>query len=125
MVKILIIEDDEIMAECLARAAKSALAPADSQCTIFNNAISALYSLNEEVPDLILLDILLVGPNGFSFLNELISYSDTATIPIIIVTSLDLHLPDLQSYGVRAILSKETMTPTLIGQTVREVLHAQ
>ena len=45
---------------------------------------------------MIFLDILLTGPDGFTFLNELISYSDTAKIPIVIVSSLDFSGKDLK-----------------------------
>jgi len=102
---IYIIEDDEIMAECIARACK------EGEVKIFPDAIAAMDAISSEIPDLIFLDVLLTGPDGFTFLNELASYQDTAKIPIVIVSSLDFKGQDLSAYGVVGILDKSTMTP--------------
>lgn len=107
---IYIIDDDKIMSECIARACKT-------ETQIFTNAIEAMSQISNRVmPDLIFLDILLDGPDGFTFLNELISYPDTAKIPIVIVSSLDMEKYDLSAYGVVGILDKSTMTPADINQ---------
>ena len=110
---IFVIDDDNIMAECIARACRQ---PAQ----IFSNAIEAIQAIDNDLPDLIFLDILLDGPDGFTFLNELASYTDTADIPIIIVSSLDFKNQDLSSYGVVDILSKDTMTPLEIQKYVKK-----
>jgi len=105
MVKdIMIIDDDRVMAECVARFAHPA------QARIFSNAIAAMDAIDQQIPDLIFLDILLDGPDGFTFLNELASYSDTAKIPIVVVSSLKIPT-DLSSYNVIKVLDKSTMTP--------------
>ena len=106
---IFVIDDDQIMAECIARSCKT-------PTKIFTNAIDAMDALDDDLPSLIFLDILLDGPDGFTFLNELVSYSDTAAIPIVIVSSLDFHDQDLSDYGVVGILNKDTMLPV-------EILH--
>lgn len=93
-----------------------------SNIRIFNDAISAMDAINGELPDLILLDVLLSGPNGFTLLNELASYSDTADIPIIIISSLDLCQRDLEIYGVVNVLNKSTMTPHAIQEAIRYAL---
>lgn len=103
---IFVIDDNEIMAECIKRATKC------SEVKIFANAIEAMNKIADgELPDLIFLDILLDGPDGFTFLNELVSYTDTAKIPIVVVSSLDLGNKDLSEYGVVGILDKDKMTP--------------
>lgn len=114
--RLFIIEDDPLMAECVARA----LSPYDVR--IFSDAISATNALADGLPDLVLLDVLLNGPDGFTFLNEMISYSDTARIPVILVTSLQLAEQNLAHYGVRSILHKETMTPADIRDAVENAL---
>lgn len=102
---IFVIDDDEIMAECIARWV-------DSDIKIFSNAIEAMEAISDgAMPNLIFLDILLDGPDGFSFLNELASYDDTAKIPIVVVSSLDLTKQNLSEYGVVRVLNKDTMTP--------------
>lgn len=104
---IFVVDDDLVMAKCIASATKK-------PTRIFSNAIEAMNALDNEFPSLIFLDILLTGPDGFTFLNELISYSDTATIPVVIVSSLDFSGKDLSSYGVVGILNKDKMTPNEI-----------
>jgi len=120
--RIFIIEDEPIMAECLARAAESAL---NCEVRTFSNAIFAMSALAERLPDLIILDILLDGPDGFTFLNELMSYSDTARIPVIVASSLDLSGQNLADYGVVGVLNKDTMAPAEISALVRQALSME
>lgn len=102
---IFVIEDDEIMAECISRAT-------GTDTKIFRDGIMAMKAIAEwEIPSLIFLDILLNGPDGFTFLNELVSYLDTARIPIVIVSTLELQTTDLKEYGVVGVLNKDTMVP--------------
>lgn len=110
------------MAECLARAVRQAL-PEGAEISAFSNAIQAMAALQDGLPQLILLDILLDGPDGFTFLNELMSYTDTARIPVLLVTSLELAADPLADYGVVAVLHKDSMTPPEIIQSVRQALE--
>jgi CheY-like chemotaxis protein len=70
-----------------------------------------MQGLNDELPELIFMDIVLTGPDGFSFLNELISYKDTAEVPVVVVSALNLEKYNLNIYGVVGILNKDTMKP--------------
>lgn len=119
--RILILEDDPAMAACF-HFNLSALAP-DLDIATCSDAVAAISDLSAALPDLILLDVLLPGPDGFTFLNELASYSDTAAIPVILISSLDLRAQDLSHYGVRAIFSKDTLTPAALQRTARKLLH--
>ena len=112
---IFIIDDDEIMAECVARACNG------FEVKIFSDAINAMNAISDgQIPEMIFLDILLTGPDGFTFLNELISYQDTAKIPIVIISSLDLTKIDLKEYGVVGVLEKDEMTPREIRNYVEK-----
>ena len=103
---ILIIEDDEVMAECIARACVG------HDVQMFSNAIEAMETISSgEMPELNFLDIMVEGPDGFTFLNELVSDTDTAKIPIVVVSSLDFESVDLSVYGVVGVLNKDTMVP--------------
>lgn len=103
---IFVIDDDEVMARCIAKASKK------EDVKVFSNAIAAMDAISEGVlPELIFLDVLLDGPDGFTFLNELVSYTDTAKIPVVIVSSLDFRGKDLSRYGVVGYLNKEKMIP--------------
>lgn len=111
---IFVIDDDKVMGECVARACRE-------DVRLFANAIEAMEALSDGMmPDLIFLDILLDGPDGFTFLNEMASYSDTAKIPVVVVTSLDLGGQDLSVYGVVGMLSKETMRPEEVREYVEK-----
>lgn len=102
---IFVIDDDEIMAECVANAT-------GGETRIFTDAYMATSAIAEgELPEVIFLDVLLNGPDGFTFLNDLVSYTDTAQIPVVLVTSLRIENKDLSSYGVVGVLDKDTMGP--------------
>ena len=136
MVKVFIIEDDVMMAECLELATLNGLRKLQSSypdklatdnystytVSKFTNIFDATQAINQSLPDLIILDILLSGPDGFSLLNELMTYNDTATIPIIVVSSLDLSQQNLAHYGVVRVFQKETMTPLQLSSAVQEIL---
>ena len=113
---IYIIDDDKMMADCIAREVSSVY---DGVIKIFTNGIEAITALDDGVPELIFLDILLDGPDGFSFLNEICSYSDTEKIPVVVVSSLNLSDVELTDYGVVKVLDKSTMTPLDIKRCIR------
>ena len=118
---IFIIDDDEMFADCL----KASIEKTDADITVesFRNAIDAINNLSGPLPNLIFLDILLPGPDGFTFLNEIESYVDTAKIPVVLVTSLDLPEFDLQLYGVVGILKKDKMLPKEVEAYVKRYTH--
>lgn len=109
--RIFIIDDDELFADCVKAAIYNTHKALETEIQIYKNAIDAINHLDNDLPDLIFLDILLPGPDGFTFLNEIASYTDTAKIPVVLVTSLDLEGFDLKLYGVKGILNKEKMKP--------------
>lgn len=111
---IFVIEDNRIMAECIARAI-------EGEVRIFGNAIAAMNAISDgEIPGMIFLDVLLDGPDGFTFLNELVSYDDTKKIPVVIVTSLEIKKYNLSSYGVVGVLEKESMRPENVKEYVEK-----
>lgn len=118
---IYIIEDEPIMADCIA-AAIAGVATEPNDIAVFNDAVSAMEAVNERLPDVILLDIMLTGPNGFTFLNEMISYPDTAKVPVVLISSLDLSKRNLEHYGVTQVLDKAKMTPDDIYAAIQAAL---
>lgn len=136
MVKVFIIEDDVMMTECLELATLNGLRKLQSSypdklatdnystytVSKFTNIFDATQAINQSLPDLIILDILLSGPDGFSLLNELMTYNDTAAIPIIVVSSLDLNQQNLAHYGVVRVFQKESMTPLQLSNAIQEIL---
>src|SRR3989338_10432667 len=107
--KVLIIEDDKFMAESLATKFKEA-----------NFAIAHLKNGNKVVeemiiqkPDIVILDILLPGKNGFEVLKELKEKEETKNIPVIIVSNLGSKddLEKGRQLGVADFMIKATVTP--------------
>ena len=82
----------------------------------FHDGVEAIAAMDEQIPDLVILDILLTGPTGFAVLNEMRSYPELAKVPVIIVTSVTIEEELAKQYGVIEILDKSKMTPQeLIG----------
>ena len=123
---IFIIEDDPDFAEIYQKHLKRNFPEIPLQ--IFYNAIEANAAFSElsedELPSLIILDVLLTGPDGFTLLNELLSYPETSQIPVLLISSLDLGQMSLQAYNVRAILNKETFTPADFVNQVQDILKS-
>ena len=111
---IFVIDSDEIVRKCVALSVKD-------EVLTFDNVIEAISAISEgKMPTLILMDVMLSGPDGFTLLNELISYSDTVKIPVVIMSSVDLNKASLNAYGVVGVLNKETMKPDDIRRYVDE-----
>lgn len=123
---IFIIEDDPDFAEIYQKHLKRNFPEIPLQ--IFYNAIEANAAFSElredELPSLIILDVLLTGPDGFTLLNELLSYPETSQIPVLLISSLNLGQMSLQAYNVRAILNKETFTPADFVDQVQKILKS-
>ncbi len=118
MAKILIIEDNQIMADNFALILKSFF---DIEC--INSAEEAMNIINKNLPDIIILDVLLNGHSAFALLNELQSYQDTANIPIIICSNLVNHLDmkTIRHYNVHKVIDKSVITPDILINSCREI----
>jgi DNA-binding response OmpR family regulator len=83
---ILIIDDDRDI--CTVKKAQLEL-NGDFQVTVADGPHKGLKLAKSKKPDLILLDIIMPGKDGFEVLNELKSDIQTATIPVIMHTGVD------------------------------------
>lgn len=117
---VLIVEDDEWLAEQHVRTLSEAGIRADS----VPHALAAIDSIDLAVPDALVLDVLLVGPNAFTLLHELQSHADLAGIPVILCTNNaeGLAEEDVEAYGVARVLDKATMLPEELAAAVKKVL---
>lgn len=120
-----ILEDDPIFARLFSKSLRRAFP--DSTVSVFENAIDAINALPDDCtpPSVIILDVLLTGPDGFTFLNEIASYSDLSCVPIIIVSSLNFPMQTLESYNVKKILNKATMTPQDLPAAISKILSVK
>lgn len=111
---IYIVEDDNNIQEIEEYALKSS----GFEVKCFDNAISFQEEIKNELPDLILLDIMLPGEDGLSVLGKLRSNSRTKHLPVIMVTAkvseidtvkgLDLGADDYitKPFGVMELISR-------------------
>lgn len=114
---ILVIDSDEVFGKCIVRALKKD----EFETELFTDAISAMDMISETgAPDLVFVDPILSGPDGFTFLNEMASYADTFETPIVIVGERDFSKYDLSDYGVVGFLDKRTMIPKDVVKYAKE-----
>ena len=117
---VLIVEDDEWLAEQHVRT----LAGAGIRAEAVPHALAAIDSIDQVLPDALVLDVLLVGPNAFTLLHELQSHADLASIPVILCTNSadQLAEEDVKAYGVTRVLDKATMVPSDLIAAIKKVL---
>ena len=113
MKKLLIVEDDKNWADILGKFAADVGAEHQVAVEIIDNWR----------PDALILDMLLAGETAIALLNELRSYADLASLPIVVCTNIDVKMDDLRPLGVKAILNKTSMRPNEARAIFREVLN--
>ncbi|HEY4495753.1 MAG TPA: response regulator [Candidatus Paceibacterota bacterium] len=118
--KVLIIEDDKFMAESLAKKFKEngfALGHLENGEKVVEETIA-------QKPDVIILDILLPGKNGFEVLKELKEKEETKNIPVIIVSNLGSKddLEKGRQLGVADFMIKATVTPEEIVEKAKKIV---
>ena len=104
---IFVLDSDEKFAHCLERYIKTA----GGTPKLFSNVFDINEALNSTLPSLIFFDPLLNGPDAFSLLNDLVSYENTASTPLAIVSNLSFSLADFEDYPVHAIFKKSRLRP--------------
>ncbi len=82
--KILLVEDDKF----LSRAYQDGLLRAGFEVIIALDGSEAIEKIKKEVPDLILLDLIMPVKNGFEVLEEIKKDNEFKNIPIIILSNL-------------------------------------
>ena len=86
--RIFIVEDDENIREMI----RMALTSFSYQVDVFDNAEDALTAIFNDVPDLIIFDIMLPGMSGLDATKTLRSNPKTKGLPIVMLTAKDTEL---------------------------------
>lgn len=84
MAHVLIVEPDRL----LAKTYMDALNTDGHTVQVCSTAQSAVYCADEQQPDLLILELQLVGHSGIELLYELRSYPDWQDLPVVIVTNV-------------------------------------
>lgn len=119
--KIMWVEDDKFLSDIIARKLSA------QGCTLSHatEGEDALRMLEKETPDLILLDILLSGIDGFEILRRVKSNEKTRAIPVILLSNLG-QKEDVEkgkSLGAARFLIKATVTLDEIVDEMKAVLR--
>lgn len=119
MTKVLLVEDDVLLAQQFIRT----LTAAGDTVRHAKHGGEAMMMIDEDMPDVMILDLLLPMTSGIALLHELQSYSDTMALPVVLCTSMadSIELRELQPYGVRRLLDKTTMQPRDLVTAVKAI----
>ena len=100
---------------------RSWLEPQQWQISEAENGRVALDRLADDVPDIILLDLMMPEMDGFQLITALQERPAWRGIPVIVITALDLTAADRArlNSGVEGILLKDTFDPAQLVATVR------
>ena len=120
MEKILIIEDEKILAEMY----RDKFIFEGFKVISAFSAEEGFKVIQKEIPDLILLDILLPEENGVSFLAKIKKISGFSSIPVLVFSNYDS--PDIKKealgLGAKEYLIKTNYTPNEIVVKIRKAL---
>jgi len=120
MPKILIIEDEKILGEMY----KEKFSKADFDVVLADSAEKAKEILEEDKPDLILLDILLPRANGIAFLTEMKKKGNISSVPVIAFSNFDDPETKKEALrlGAKDYLIKTNFTPNEIVERIKNYL---
>lgn len=118
--KIMWVEDDSFLSDIIARKLSS------EKCTLMHakDGETALSLVEEETPDIIILDILLPGMNGFEVLEKLKANTKIKNVPVILLSNLgqESDKEKGKTLGANRFLVKATLTLDEIIGEIQEVL---
>jgi DNA-binding response OmpR family regulator len=120
MANILIVEDDAMIAKILT----IGLQRADHTVFLVQDGGAAFDFAREHAPDLILLDVMLPGMNGFQILAQLKRHATTRSIPVFMLTAQSDGASVLAGIdsGADAYLSKPVDIPDIV-RRINVILH--
>lgn len=98
MTSILVVDDDDIVAQTIERTLKRH--QFDTQ--IAKSGVEALRTIRRHPPDLIILDVLMPGMNGYQICGEIRRDSRLADLPILFLTARGKHEDVVQGFAAGA-----------------------
>ena len=119
--RVLLVEDDPVQRERVGAWLE------DQQWVVQEaaNGREALARLQEEVPDVILLDLMMPEMDGFAVVAAMQKEARWRNIPVIVITARDLNANDRErlNSGVQSILVKEMFRPAELVERIRRLVH--
>ncbi len=119
--RLLLVEDDPVQRERV----RSWLEGRQWSVREAANGREALARLQDDKPDVILLDLMMPEMDGFQVVAALQKEADWRDIPVIVITARDLDSGDRQrlNSGVQSVLVKQTFRPADLVERIRRLVH--
>ncbi len=91
---------------------------------VYANGLEGLDALKKNTPDLLLLDIMLPGLNGFQILEELAAAKMIPALPVVVISNSGqpVEVSRAKRLGVRDYIIKADLGPRDVLEKVREIL---
>lgn len=120
MKKVLLVEDDSF----LVRMCKAKMEDAGFAVSFLEDGDRVVVTAREQRPDLILLDLLLPGKDGYAVLAELKGEPETAKIPVLVLSQLHLDEEMDKSRNLGAVdhIAKQKVTFDEVVERVKVLL---
>lgn len=121
--RILVVDDDPNVRESLSAYLGDLY---KYQVLLAEDGQQALLAMQQTVPDLIILDLMMPHKDGFAVLEELGHLEHLRHVPVVVLTARDLSASEREylSQRARAILAKASVPPTTVLEQVRALLSA-
>lgn len=119
--KIIIVEDNTALAEIY----KTRLELLGYTCFVAYNGITGLYFIQKEVPDLVLLDLMIPDISGGQLLATMRATDWGKNIPVYVISNLnETEAPkDLRDLGISGYSVKAMMTEDTVDKIVNGILR--
>lgn len=119
--KIVIVEDDAGLAEIY----KTRLELLGYTCFIGYNGITGLYFIQKEVPDLVILDLMIPDISGAEVLETMRRSDWGRNIKVLVISNLNESeaAPNLRQLGIEDYVVKVSMTDDTLDQLVNKILR--
>jgi twitching motility two-component system response regulator PilH len=120
MATILLIDDDQVLLKLYS----TRLAADHHKVLTASNGQEGLDIVSKQIPDIVLLDLLMPKLNGFKFIETLNKYPQTKDIPIIVFSSVanQEQFQLLNQLGIKTFLNKIDITPTQLVNVINQQL---
>jgi adenylate cyclase len=121
--RVLLVEDDAVQRERM----RGWLEGPQWAVREAENGREALKRIEENKPDVILLDLMMPEMDGFAVVAALQKEAGWRDIRVIVITSLDLNAKDRArlNAGVQSVLVKERFQPANLVERIRRLVHSK
>ena len=121
--RVLLVEDDAVQRERM----RGWLEGPQWAVREAENGREALKRIEENKPDVILLDLMMPEMDGFAVVAALQKEAGWRDIPVIVITALDLDAKDRArlNAGVQSVLVKERFQPANLVERIRRLVHSK